>query len=77
MPLNTKAHRNLEDLRPTMNQVAISLKGNGFKILDMFSPNLKNYEEGVLEDIMHPYDYGWYQIDKFIMQNYCEDYAKH
>lgn len=72
-PLNTLAHDGLDKLEPAINEVKKSLIEGGFTYLDMFTPNLKNYDIGVLEDIMHPYDYGWYQINKFINQNmYCK-----
>jgi poly-D-alanine transfer protein DltD len=71
-PLNYKAHENLDDLAPTMKKVADILKEGDFKTLDLFSANLKNYEDGILEDIMHPYDYGWYKIDRFIIDNYAK-----
>ncbi|MES2132752.1 MAG: D-alanyl-lipoteichoic acid biosynthesis protein DltD, partial [Bacteroidota bacterium] len=70
MPLNPLAHQNLEVLSPTMNEIGFTLKVNGFKTLDMFSKNLHNYQPGVLEDIMHPYNMGWYDIDRFILYNY-------
>lgn len=70
MPLNTKAHQNLEVLNPIINDINKVLTQNNFKVLDMFTPNLKHYEEGTLEDIMHPYNAGWYQIDKFILENH-------
>jgi hypothetical protein len=70
MPLNTKAHENLVVLKPIVQDIAALLKENDFKTLDMFTPNLAHYEDGILEDIMHPYDLGWYQIDKFILDNY-------
>lgn len=70
MPLNPLAHENLEVLNPTMEEVALLLKEKGFKTLNMYDPNVKSYRKGVLEDIMHPYDLGWYQIDRFILSNY-------
>jgi D-alanine transfer protein len=69
-PLNTKAHENLSVLEPTIKDINDILNNNHFKTLDLFTPNLKKYEDGVLEDIMHPYNIGWYQIDKFILENY-------
>lgn len=72
MPLNTNAHENLKVMEPTFNIVLQMLKENNLTTLNMFSPNLKTYQNGVLEDIMHPGNYGWYQIDKFISDNYCE-----
>ena len=53
-----------------INAITKELKQNNMQVLDMFTPNLKNYQDGVLEDIMHPYNIGWYQIDKFILDNY-------
>jgi D-alanine transfer protein len=70
MPLNTKAHEDLSVLKPTVDGIKKLLNENGLKTLDMFNPNLEHYQEGVLEDIMHPYNLGWYQIDKFIVDNY-------
>ena len=70
MPLNPLAHENLETLSPTIQEVALRLKEKGFKTLNMYDDNMKSYRKGVLEDIMHPYDLGWYQIDRFILSNY-------
>lgn len=70
MPLNTKAHEDLSVLKPIIHDINTLLKKNDFKTLDMFTPNLEHYEDGVLEDIMHPYDLGWYQIDQFILNHY-------
>ncbi len=73
-PLNTLAHDGLEKLGPAIDEVRKSLDEGGFTYLDMFTPNIKKYDIGVLEDIMHPYDYGWYQINKFINENlYCKE----
>ena len=70
MPLNPLAHANLEALHPTMEEVSLLLKEKGFKVLNMYEQNKSSYQKGVLEDIMHPYDLGWYQIDRFILTNY-------
>lgn len=70
MPLNPLAHENLDVLNPTMQEVALLLKEKGYKVLNMYEQNHSSYQKGVLEDIMHPYDLGWYQIDRFILENY-------
>lgn len=70
MPLNPLAHENLDVLNPTMQEVSLLLKEKGFKTLNMYEQNARSYQKGVLEDIMHPYDLGWYQIDRFILSNY-------
>lgn len=73
MPLNTKAHENLNVLVPTINSINKALGDANFNILDLFTPNVTSYEEGILEDIMHPYNVGWYKIDKFILDNFNDD----
>jgi len=70
MPLNPLAHENLEVLNPTILEVSSLLKKKGFNTLNMYEQNATSYRKGVLEDIMHPYDLGWYQIDRFILSNY-------
>jgi D-alanyl-lipoteichoic acid biosynthesis protein DltD len=69
-PINTLCYSNPMDINPIMIDIMKELDKNGFKYLDLFSSNLKNYEKGVLEDIMHPGDYGWYQLDKFIIDEF-------
>lgn len=70
MPLNPLAHENLDVLSPTIQAVALHLKENNFKTLNMYDSNASSYQKGLLEDIMHPYDLGWYQIDRFILEHY-------
>jgi len=73
MPLNAKAHENLSVLKPTINCIHQALLDANFNVLDLFTPNVESYEDGILEDIMHPYNLGWYKIDKFILDNFNDD----
>ena len=70
MPLNPLAHENLNVLSPTIQAVELHLKENGFKTLNMYNSDASSYQKGLLEDIMHPYDLGWYQIDRFILEHH-------
>lgn len=72
MPLNPKAHEDLSVLQPIVNEVNEVLKTADFKTLNMFNSNTSQYEDGLLEDIMHPYNLGWYKIDKFILETYAD-----
>lgn len=69
-PINTLCYTNPEAIEPIMKEVMKELDAYGFNYLDMFTGNLKHYEIGVLEDIMHPGEYGWYQLDKYIMDEF-------
>ncbi len=70
MPLNTLAYKNAKELEPTIKNIESELKQNDFKYLDMFTPALSNYQIGTTEDVMHPGNYGWYQMDKFIIEEF-------
>lgn len=70
MPLNTLAYKNVKELEPTIKNIKNELKQNDFKCLDMFTPALNHYQIGTTEDVMHPGNYGWYQMDKFIIEEF-------
>ena len=69
-PINTLCYANPKDIEPIMNDVMTELDTYGFSYLNLFTNNLKRYEKGVLEDIMHPGEYGWYQLDKYMMDEF-------
>jgi poly-D-alanine transfer protein DltD len=72
-PINTLCYSNPNDINPIMTSIMKELDKYGFNYLDLFSSNLKSYEKGVLEDIMHPGDYGWYQLDKYIIDEFSSN----
>jgi D-alanyl-lipoteichoic acid biosynthesis protein DltD len=70
LPFNKNAHDDVAVLLPIIKEVNQMLDKHHFKYFDMYTPNAINYRNGILEDIMHPYNAGWYQIDKFIIENF-------
>jgi poly-D-alanine transfer protein DltD len=70
MPLNTLAYKNAKELEPTIKNIKNELNQYDFKCLDMFNPALNQYQIGTTEDVMHPGNYGWYQMDKFIIEEF-------
>jgi poly-D-alanine transfer protein DltD len=72
-PINTLCYSNPNDINPIMMSIMKELDKNGFKYLDLFTSNLKKYEKGVLEDIMHPGDYGWYQLNKYMIDEFSSN----
>ncbi len=73
MPLNTLAYKNANALEPTISKIKSVLNQHQFHYLDLFTPALNNYQIGTIEDVMHPGNYGWYQMDKFIIENFSEN----
>ena len=70
MPLNPFYYENCSDLDPTMSTVYKTVKNAGFPCLNLWDSNIETYEKGVLADVMHLSDYGWYKADRFIVETY-------
>lgn len=69
-PLNPLYFKNLKDISPTMDIVVNEIKINGFSYLNLLEIDTNKYEKPILTDIMHMDDYGWYKVDKFMVDTY-------
>lgn len=69
-PLNPIYCKNLKDLKPTINIIENEIKSNGYNYLNLFETDTLKYDKAVLFDVMHMSEYGWYKIDKFIVDNF-------
>lgn len=70
MPLNPGYYENCAELTPVINQLERELKINGLPFLNMWNDNPKTFNNGILSDVMHYSDYGWYHVDRFIVNTY-------
>lgn len=70
MPINPLVYENAKGLVPVITNIKAELDKYQFHYLDMFTPNVTNYKKGVLEDIMHPGEYGWLQINQFLINEF-------
>jgi poly-D-alanine transfer protein DltD len=75
-PLNNYHYVGIEKFKPLKKEILNLLKKNNFPILDMFSLSKKEFEPGVLNDIMHTGDYGWTKINQFMYNTYCKTLSK-
>jgi D-alanyl-lipoteichoic acid biosynthesis protein DltD len=69
-PLNPYYYKNLEALSPTIKKIEAEISSNGFPYLNLFETDTNRYEKAVLHDVMHLSDYGWYQVNRFIIDTY-------
>ena len=69
-PLNALYYRNLEAILPTMQLVENEIQQSGFPCLNLFAKDKTTYDKALLSDVMHISDYGWYKIDRFIVETY-------
>jgi poly-D-alanine transfer protein DltD len=70
MPLNPSYYENCSELTPVMQHLQWELMENKLPFLNMWNSNPKTFDNGVLSDVMHYSDYGWYRVDQFIVNTY-------
>jgi len=69
-PLNPFAYGNLKDYKPIINEITNEIDKNGYPYKNMFVYDTLKYEKGTLTDIMHFGEYGWFKVDKFLIDTY-------
>jgi poly-D-alanine transfer protein DltD len=75
-PLNNYHYNGIEKFKPLKKEILSLLKKNNFPIYDLFSLSKKEFEPGVLNDIMHTGEYGWTKINQFIYDTYYKTLSK-
>ncbi len=70
--LNPYAYSNLEELNPMMNEVKKTIADEGFQVFNLWQPAKEKYQKGLLTDLMHTGEYGWYLIDREIYNHYFQ-----
>jgi D-alanine transfer protein len=71
-PLNPYYYKEIEKFDKLVDTLTTMLDNNKIPYLNMYVSSKKNYEPGVLKDIMHVGNYGWMQINSFLMNLYYE-----
>ncbi len=69
-PLNPYYFKNASDLSPIVAIVETELKKNNFPYLNLWNSDSTTFEKGILFDIGHLSKYGFYKVDKFIVETY-------
>jgi D-alanine transfer protein len=70
--LNPYTYSNLHTLEPVLAEVKKSISDAGFKVFDMWQPSKEKYQKGLLTDVAHTGEYGWYQINREIYNHYFQ-----
>ncbi|ASS48550.1 MAG: hypothetical protein A3D31_07660 [Candidatus Fluviicola riflensis] len=70
MPVNPGYYENSAELTPVIRQLEWELKINGLPWLNMWNDDPKTFDNGILSDVMHFSDYGWYRVNRFIVNTY-------
>jgi poly-D-alanine transfer protein DltD len=69
-PSNPYCHTNLAEATPLINTLETELKNNQFPCLNLWNTDTASFDKGILTDIVHLSKYGWYQVNKFIVETY-------
>ena len=73
-PLNTLYYNNLATINPAIDEVRRELKGGNnhkaYDFADFFVTDTALYDRGLLKDLMHFSNYGWYKVDQSIIKHY-------
>jgi len=77
LPMNPYCYNTLKELTPLVSTLDKKIKDKHFKCLNMWVTDSAKFEKGILTDIMHPGEYGWYKIDKFIIDTYSLNKYNH
>ncbi len=69
-PLNPHHYKGLENFNWVKKEIKEKLKENNFPLLDLYVTDPKDYKVLFLQDIMHPGNRGWMEINKFLIEKY-------
>ena len=69
-PLSVYHYKNLDNYNELISSIEKVLIKNKFPFLNMFVTKKQDYEPGTLNDIMHLGDYGWMNVNEFLVNTY-------
>lgn len=73
-PLNPLYYNNLATINPVIDEVREELRGNknqkGYDFADFFVTDTTQFDRGILDDLMHFSNYGWYKVNQRIINHY-------
>jgi D-alanine transfer protein len=69
-PLNPYTYDNLQELTPLLTEVKTELSKNSFTYYDMYTADTTHYQKGILTDVMHLGNLGWYKADSAIYTHF-------
>ncbi len=70
LPLNPYCYINSDELTPLINSLQNDILKNDFSCMNFWNTDTAKYDKGILKDIMHLSNYGWYKVDEFIIKKY-------
>lgn len=72
-PLNPYFYEGIENYVELDKKIVELLNYHDFQYLNMYVSDTSSYDKGTLMDVMHLGDYGWMQINEFLVEQYIEN----
>lgn len=76
LPVNLLYFKNPEALQPGVDELTTAIGKTGFPCYNMFDTDRTHFEKEMLTDVMHPGEYGWLKMTRFIIETYHLDDEK-
>lgn len=70
LPMHPHYYCNLREMKPVMDEITTTLADAKLPVYNMFTADTAAYDKALLTDVMHPGDYGWYTMSRFIIETY-------
>ena len=65
-------YTNLSEFKPVISKIERELNKANFPFLNLFVYSEEEYIPGFLDDIMHPSNRGWMDMNEFLVKQYYE-----
>lgn len=76
LPVNILYYDNAAELQPLVNELTDAISAANYPCYNMFTVKTDQFEKELFTDVMHPGDYGWLKISRFIIDNYHLNYER-
>ncbi len=70
LQVNSLYYKNTHDLQPMVDELTTAISKTDFPCYNMFDTDSTRFEKELFTDVMHPGDYGWLKMTRFIIDTY-------
>lgn len=70
LPMNPYYYSNINELNPIVDTITNAITQHNYPLLNLWETDTSKFDKGILSDVMHLSEYGWYKVDKFIADTY-------
>ncbi|MCC7301856.1 MAG: hypothetical protein IT233_04360 [Bacteroidia bacterium] len=72
LPLHSLYFKNPDALTPVLTRIREEILKKNFPLLDLYTEQPEQFDKRMLSDAMHPSEYGWLLVNRFLYETYCQ-----